>query len=147
MKANIGNAVLPAAVHAARNLDFDVVVVNQIGKFVFHYFFQLARNAVAARDGQVASVCPWASCDVRGGIKTWFGQAQFVQFFVQSGQVFGFYKTQQIALIDRYPNVIGGVFFDNDRQSPRRIRRHIAQQDPQLHAKITFLLLFKNVGF
>ena len=70
--------MLPAPIHAPADLDFDVVVINNVWKLVKHHCFKCPRDAVTARNGEVAGIGAGASRNVGGRVETGRGQPKRV---------------------------------------------------------------------
>src|SRR3546814_8947889 len=56
MKTNGGNSMLSARIHASTDLDLDIVVVNQLGKFVSNDVFKYPAYIHAVRNTQVTGI-------------------------------------------------------------------------------------------
>ena len=146
METDVGRHVLAAAVHAAADLNADVVFGHHLGEFVAHQVFQDAGQAGGVGHAQGAGVRTGAGRDVGRSIVAGQAQVEGVQPVEQVGQRAGRHVAQDHALLYAEAHVVAGELLDEAGQQPGLLGSEVAQRYADSDGAVASLLLLQYVG-
>ena len=87
METDIRDAMLPAGIHAAADLDPDIFVVHQVRKLIRDHALERGSDAGAAGDAQVAGIRPGARRYIGDAVEPCRGKPSRFQYAVDIGKI------------------------------------------------------------